>query len=97
MFMTRIAVTDKPLGRGEFLGLGTQADAYIFDDLNKSLGVDEHDFELLARPTAPGATRATGAAPWACAWPSPRHQAGRRPSDDPAGGSVGSVGQGTSQ
>ena len=50
--MAKMIVTEQLLSARPFLGLGTEADAYIFDDLNKSLGVNDADLALLARRTA---------------------------------------------
>lgn len=46
---TTVIIHNQPLSHRPFRGIGAQADAYIFDEANRSCGVNEEDLELIAR------------------------------------------------
>ena len=47
--MAELQIDRRALSTRPFRGLGTQADAYIFDETNRTCGVTEEDLDLIAR------------------------------------------------
>lgn len=47
--MAELQIAPRALSSRPFRGLGVQADAYIFDDTNRTCGVTEGDLDLIAR------------------------------------------------
>ena len=45
----RVGITDSPLSQRRFHGLGVQADAYIYDNVNREAGVTGDDLGMLER------------------------------------------------
>src|SRR5882757_447437 len=49
MKTSTLTIEKQPLSNRPFIGLGVQADCYIYDDVNRQFGVNDEDYALWER------------------------------------------------